>query len=155
MKSPKNSVMALHCSQETIVEKPPEDAICTQIEGLQDKRSNTSMMRGSMDDDLGQGSPTKSSLMAGGRSNEMLDKQVIEALQNITKEQVRQILEPIFETLGAALDPQVCFPHQSLFHMFLLTLITFTYAGDINIQKCLTQKGAASQVLAELLKTKL
>lgn len=86
------------------------------------------MLRGSAEDELDSGTIAKSSLMGGATSNEVLDKQVIEALQNITKEQVRQILEPIFETLGAALDPQVCFfpitpslslsPSTNLSHLF-------------------------------------
>lgn len=99
------------------MEKPQEDAISTQIEGLDDKKSNSSLFRVSNDDDLKQETFTKSSV--GGKNNDVLDKHLVDALQNITKEQVRQILEPIFETLGAALDPQVGFLIQTIYACFL------------------------------------
>lgn len=46
-------------------------------------------------------------LGAGDGNPQMLDKTVVDALQNVTKDQVRKILMPILASLETALEKQV------------------------------------------------
>uniref|UniRef100_A0A1B0A9X6 Uncharacterized protein n=1 Tax=Glossina pallidipes TaxID=7398 RepID=A0A1B0A9X6_GLOPL len=97
-------------SIEHIKEKPAEDAISTQMQGLDDKKSSVSFWKIASQTYLkanDEGSPGASGSRPPKVTSEKIDKQVIEVLQHITKEQVRQVLAPIFDSLGAALGNQV------------------------------------------------
>uniref|UniRef100_A0A1A9VC88 Uncharacterized protein n=1 Tax=Glossina austeni TaxID=7395 RepID=A0A1A9VC88_GLOAU len=104
-------------STDHIKEKPAEDAISTQMQGLDDKKSSVSFWKIASQTYLkanDEGSPGASGSRAPKATSEKIDKQVIEVLQHITKEQVRQVLAPIFDSLGAALGNQTKFPKEGL-----------------------------------------
>ncbi|KAI9590006.1 hypothetical protein GQX74_008174 [Glossina fuscipes] len=109
MSSDVNDV-AIEQSIEHIKEKPAEDAISTQMQGLDDKKSSVSFWKIASQTYF-KGNDECSPGTSGSRqpktTAEKIDKQVIEVLQHITKEQVRQVLAPIFDSLGAALGNQV------------------------------------------------
>lgn len=79
---------------DTLVEKPPEDTIPTHIQSVTDNKSS--------------GCAVDSQFNKASGDGISLDKNVCEALQNVTKEQLRQVLDPIIDSMGLDLGNQVC-----------------------------------------------
>uniref|UniRef100_A0A1I8MXW8 Uncharacterized protein n=1 Tax=Musca domestica TaxID=7370 RepID=A0A1I8MXW8_MUSDO len=89
-KRPIKSVPIEDLPDDTIKEKPQEDTIATQIEHVPlENKSSTNINLGS-----------------GDANPPGLDKSVLEALQNLTKEQVRKVLEPMLKSLSLTLGKQ-------------------------------------------------
>uniref|UniRef100_A0A1A9VZM8 Uncharacterized protein n=1 Tax=Glossina brevipalpis TaxID=37001 RepID=A0A1A9VZM8_9MUSC len=83
-----------------IKQKPAEDAISTQMQGLDDKKTSTSFCKIISQTYLK--SDVEGSPRSAKATSVKIDKQVIETLQNITKEQVRQVFTPTFDLLGCS-----------------------------------------------------
>ncbi|XP_073833462.1 uncharacterized protein [Musca autumnalis] len=89
-KRPIKSVPIDDLMDDTIKEKPQDDTIPTQIESIPlENKSSTSLKLGS-----------------GDANSHGMDKSVLEALQNLTKEQVRKVLEPMLKALSLSLGKQ-------------------------------------------------
>lgn len=99
-------------SRDALLEKPTDEKIFTQIQDLEKSRSSASIINVNTEEC----SKTMLHKIAAANPSlgdiKILDKHLIEALQNITKEQVRQILEPIFDTLGSSIGNQVSLQQQ-------------------------------------------